>query len=161
MRRPITLVGFILGTVMHSVYTIAELFVVALIIDLVVSAGATTSTFMALILLITLALSIISLVFNAIAISAWNKKPEAYKKKRGIIITAIVFNFIVVLLLIIGMTGKTVGVFDIIFMISLIATNVLAIVDLAREKGKVNKIQAQQDIKVNNISEEQVNIQEE
>ena len=35
MKRPLTLIGFILGTVMHSIYTVAELFLIALIIDLI------------------------------------------------------------------------------------------------------------------------------
>lgn len=168
MKRPLTLIGFILGTVMHSIYTVAELFLIALIIDLIVSAGATTSVFTAVILLITVALSIVSLIFNAIAISAWNKSPEGYRKKRGIIITAIVFNFIVVFFLVIGMTSGSVGVLDILLMLSIIAANVLAFVDLGREKRRVARLQEKQVIteeteivETQEPVEEQVSVEEE
>ena len=135
MKRPMTLTASILGTVMHSVYSIIELYVLILLLDY--AGGVNGSGIVMVSTAIALALSIIALVFNAISIAAWNKSQDNFKKKRKFVITAIVFNFIVILFIIIGLLmSGSLAVLDIITLIVLIAANVLFIVDLAIEKKR-------------------------
>ena len=147
MRRIPSLTGFIIGTVMTAVYTGFELFTFALIIDLIFGLDAQAGVSLAMIvMLLTLALSIVTLVLNACSINCWKKSPEGYKKKKGTIIASIVFNFIVVLLIIIGMAmnteGNSFGVLDILMIIALVATNILAFVDLGMEKKRAETYNA-------------------
>ncbi|MBP3619901.1 MAG: hypothetical protein J6J24_04495 [Clostridia bacterium] len=137
MKRVMTLIGFIISTSLLGLYTLIQLVCVAAIIDHFSATGIQGGATLAVIFLITLALCIVTLVFNAIAISAWKKDPLGYKKKKGIVITATVFNFITILFLIIGMFSGAVGVLDILLLFALIATNVLAYVDMGIEKKRV------------------------
>lgn len=155
MKRPMTLTAGILATVMHSVYTIFELIVFAALIDAVAGAGSGAAT-VVVIMGLTLALSVVSIVFNAIAITAWNKDAERFIKKRGMVITAIVFNFIVALFIIIGMIAyAAVGVVDVLLLLVCIASNVLYIVDLCLEKKRVAKL-AGETVATEEVAETQV-----
>lgn len=137
MKRVMTLVGFIISTVLLGIYSLIQLIGIAAIIDALSAVGAEGSATLAIVLIITIALCVLALVFNAIAITAWKKDAAGYKKKKGMVITAIVFNFILILFLIIGMASGVVGVLDILLLIALIAANVLAFVDMGLEKKRV------------------------
>ena len=141
MKRPMTLIGFIIATVFCGIYTLVQLFGLAVIIDLLTATGVTGGATLAVVMILTIALCVLALVFNAVAISAWGKNPEGYKKKRGMVITATVFNFIIMLLLIIGMASGVVGVLDVLLLIAVLATNVLAYIDLGLEKRRVQKLE--------------------
>ena len=146
MKRPMTLTGFIISTVMIAVYAGFSLFTLTLMIDLFSMANQTTGLVTVLALcLVELAFAVVSLVLNAISIRAWNKSPELYKKAKGKIITATVFNFILIVLLIIGIAGTTEGVpvLNILIILALIASNVLAYVDLGMEKKRALKLEAE------------------
>ena len=137
-----TLIGFIIATSLLGIYTIIQLVGIAAIIDfLSATTGVEGGATLAVVLIITLALCVLALVFNAIAISAWNKDPAGYKKKKGLVITATVFNFVIILLLIIGMVSGACGVLDVLLLPALIAANVLAYVDMGLEKKRVASAQ--------------------
>ena len=142
MKRPMTLTASILGTVMHALYTISELIMFALVIDLMGGSSVdSSSTIVIVAMVIAMLLSIVSLVFNALSIPSWNKSPAIFRKKRGLVITAIVFNFIVVLLILISCFTSAVGVLDVILMLVIVASSVLYIVDLSIEKKRVEKLE--------------------
>lgn len=140
MKRPLTLTGFILGTTFQGLLAIESLIVFGAGMDaMTYAASASGMSIVIIVLGLTLALAVLGLIFNAISIPAWNKSPEDYRRKRGVIITAIVFNFIVVLLSIIGFAGSEVGpnFFAILEILGIIAANVLGIIDISREKRKI------------------------
>ncbi len=146
MKRPMTLTAFIIGTVVQAIYACFSLFTLTLVIDLLSASTETTGVVTVVALcLVELAFAVVSLVLNALAIKAWNKSPEFYTKGKGKIITATVFNFIMIVLLIIGIAGSTEGVpvLNILIILALIATNVLAYVDLGLEKKRVAKLEAE------------------
>ena len=146
MKRPLTLTGFIIGTVALGIQTIFELIGIALIFELLTATGAPGAIVFGVVGLLTIALVVVSLVFNILGITAWNKNAEGYQKKRKFVITAVVLNFVVVLLMLIGMLMGSFSVISLIVMLALIATNVLAIVDLAREKNKVAPVAAEETV---------------
>lgn len=142
MKRPMTLTGGILGTVMQAIYTCYSLFALTLVIDLISSSsGATGATTAIVIMLLDLALAVTTLVLNALCITTWNKSPEQYRKKRGLLIATVVFNFIFDILSIISMVmNGQVAVLSVIIIIALIATNVLILVDLGLESKRVARL---------------------
>lgn len=143
MKRVMTLVGFIVATAFISIYTLIQLIGVAAIIDALSAANVSGGATLAIVLIITLALCVLALVFNAIAITAWKKDAAGYKKKKAMVITATVFNFVLILLLIIGMVSGAVGVLDILLLLALLTANVLAYVDMGLEKKRTAVAQEQ------------------
>ena len=91
-----------------------------------------------------------------------NASPEEYAKKKGTTIAAIVFNFLVMILLVISFVGASnVGtlIFSIICFIALVVATVMIIVDLATEKKKVEKLMNVRPVETNATATE--NAQEE
>lgn len=135
MKRTLTLIGAILGTVANAIYTLITLIgFLALQLIFNVSTGESIPAFVLIVLIIDLVLCIVSLIFDAISISAWNKEPEGYKKKKGIIITSIVFDFLTIIALLVNFS-----VVSVLFALTLIASNVLKIIDLSNEDKKVKE----------------------
>lgn len=81
--------------------------------------------------------AICSLIFSIFTVIYWNSKPEIYEKKKKLIITAIVFNFIGVLFFLISIflnaTPASIAI-SIIAILIYVAANVLYILDMKKEK---------------------------
>ncbi|MBQ8909151.1 MAG: hypothetical protein IJY90_02585 [Clostridia bacterium] len=135
MKRPMTLTAGILGTVANAVTSILMAITVVALLE--AFAGATGAATVMIVAILELAVFVIALVMSIIAITAWAKNAEAFKKKKAILIVAAVFNLIGAILAFI-----TVDVFYIILALVMIATAVLFIVDVALE-GKRVKTAAQ------------------
>ncbi len=129
----------ILGTVFDAIFSVIMLIGLTAILE--VAEGATGTATFTVVAIITIALGVIALVFNAICISGFSCKPETYRKKRGLIITAVVFNFLLALILLITVFNSP-QVINILVLLSSIAAGVLLIVDLALENKRVAKLQA-------------------
>ena len=149
MKRVLTLTGTIISTVAFSIYSIFNLLIFIASLSLAEFAGAGVVIAIAG---IDLAFAITCLVLNAVSISTWNKSPELYKKKKGIIISTMVFNYIYIVLGIISLIimNPTVAgrVLTILLIICVIVANVLITVDFANESknaAKYEEVQAEQD----------------
>lgn len=146
MKRPMTLTGFILATVSTAIYAGYSMFVLTLVIDILSSTSATGGATALALLILDLAIAVVTLVLNAVSIKAWNRGPEAYKKYKGKVIAATVFNFIMIVSLIVGIattTAETFPILNIIIILALVAANVLAYVDLGLEGKRVAKLEAE------------------
>lgn len=143
MKRPLTLTSAILGTVFQGILALESVILFIAMMDLV--AGATGAGTLAIVMIITIAIAVLGLIFNILSIPAWNKAPEVFRKKRGVIITAIVFNLLIVVLSLIGYAGEgtTVNFLSILMLLCLIASSIMFIVDLATEKKRVAELEAQ------------------
>ena len=143
MKRPLTLTSAILGTVFQGILALESIILFIAMMDLV--AGATGAGTLAIVMIITIAIAVLGLIFNILSIPTWNKAPEVFRKKRGVIITAIVFNLLIVVLSLIGYAdeGATVNFLSILMLLCLIAASVMYIVDLATEKKRVAELEAQ------------------
>ena len=143
MKRPLTLTSAILGTVFQGILALESIILFVAMMDLV--AGATGAGTLAIVMIVTIAIAVLGLIFNILSIPAWNKAPEVFRKKRGVIITAIVFNLLIVVLSLIGYAGEgaTVNVLSILMLLCLIASSIMYIVDLATEKKRVAELEAQ------------------
>ena len=107
----------------------------------------------AIVMLLVVALVVVSLVFNSISISAWNKSVAEFPKKKGKVVTAVVLNFVLVALLIISaIMSSMITVMPVLLILGLVATNVLALVDLSLEKKRV-AAQAQQNAEQPTVEE--------
>lgn len=141
MKRPMTLVAFIISTVFLGIEALLELIALIETINVAIKWGASSLTTSIIISILLYGVVVVAIVFNAISISAWNKNKEGFKKKKSKIITAIVFNFIVVLFALISLiVGASAPVaFLVLIFLALVATNVLAFVDLGIEKNRIEK----------------------
>lgn len=139
MKRPLTLSAFIIGTVFCSFYTIMIILSITMVSAVLDAAGAGYAAGAVYgVLVVELLFMVASLVLNAIAITAWNKDAEGYNKKKGVIIAAVVLNFISIAFYFVSSFMDLSGIaMAIIAMITLIVTNVLALIDLANEKKRI------------------------
>lgn len=132
MKRPLTLSAFITGTSLFGLFTFVYLIQS-------IAFGAFDLTELMIISIILTAFTIACLVLNACSISVYNKSHEEYMKKKSLIIASIVLNFtemlFVIILMAIASTATTI-IFNLLFLLALIAVNVLAIVDLSMENKK-------------------------
>ena len=129
MKRPLSLVGFIVATAVLGIDLMFEFIGLAVLLGL----GGFLWVFIGL---IGIAFVIVALVFNAISISSWNKKPENYKK--GFVLATVIINFALVLFLIIGLAlGSTAILMSILLIHALVATNVLVLIDLSKANKEI------------------------
>lgn len=142
MKRPMTLVGGILGTVVQCLLVYEAFTLTVLFGELLGSATDGSGVLLMTITILLLVTCVVALIFNAIAIAAWAKPANLYRKKRGYIITAVVLNFIIVLLALIGFSsnGAITSVAG-LEILALIASGVLFIVDLSIEGKRVAKLE--------------------
>ena len=146
MKRPLTLIAAILATVLVGIDFLIELIGFFQIISLLSNPSINASGIGGALALMVIMILIIAtcLILNICSIPTWNKDAQGYKKKKGLLIATIVFNFIAMFLYIISMLGGLSNAFSlilvIIVMISLLASSTLYIVDLARESSKVEKL---------------------
>lgn len=145
MKRPLTLSGAIIGTVANAVLTIVFIYNAAICL----SYGAELTS-VGILCLVECLFSLTALVLDIFSILAWNKDFNGYKKRKGIIITSVVFDFLPTLYLILNFI-----VVNLIFALALIAANVLKIIDLARE-NKNNPALVNQNTQVNAANQTQV-----
>lgn len=139
MKRALTLTGAILGLVGGAFLSIIYLITLIGTIELMSYGYGAGPLVLAIILV---AVSVLGLVFSAVCIAPWNKPAEGYKKKKGTIITAVVFNFIsalaTLIMLIAGFSGWVV-ILMILGMLLAIASAVLLLVDVCAESGRIEK----------------------
>lgn len=139
MKRKLTLIGSILGTVANAIYTCIAIYSVLILALAMNIAGsqegggevAAVAGFAIVLLVAILVFCVLALIFDAMSISAWNKDAAGYKKKKGIVITSVVFDLLTAVFLLVNFS-----VLNILFSLVLIAASVLKIVDLANENKK-------------------------
>ncbi len=150
MKRNNTVIATILGTVANAYQLVINLISVFAIFGLLADAGAGASVAaMLTVIIITilmLAVLVVAFVLTCRIFKYMNETPEVYKSKKGLIIAAIVFNFLVVLLLCIGgFEGSIFGIImNVLSILLLVATNVLYIVDLCLEKNRVANMSSEE-----------------
>lgn len=121
MKRIMTLIGGILGTVANAVLSV--MFVIAM--TMIFQTGIASAIILGV---IELAVFIVGLVLSILAIVAWRKDAGAYKKKKVAIIVCAVFNVIGAVLGFI--TGS---ILYILLSLVLLASATLLIVDVCLE----------------------------
>ena len=138
MKRIMTLVGSIIGTVFDGIFSLIMLIGITAILDILGSAMG--GTFVAVIGLLLLALGVVGLVFNILMITLFTCNHEKYVKKRSIVITAAVMNFVLALFAFITICTTFNGFYFMWFLAS-VAAGVLIIVDLCMESKRVAQLQ--------------------
>ena len=141
MKRVLTMIGSIVGMVGGVLNAIPFILALNRIIGLMSEDSGWAGPLTLSIILIVVA--VVATVLNAVSMAAWNKDAAAFKKKKGLLITAIIFSFLnsifPFIMLFAGAIINGILVLFIIGMLLSIASAVLLIVDLCREKGKVAK----------------------
>lgn len=153
MKRTKSLVASILGTVANAIQAAWNVYgAMAMIIILSAITDPEAQgliVVMCLIMVLLVLVLITALVLSCVTFKYINGSHELWTKRKGVTITTIVFNFLVVglLLLSLFLSATEVSalsiVFNVITMAMLIAANVLYIIDLATEEGKVKKLNEQ------------------
>lgn len=171
MKRTKSLVASILGTVVTSILVLLFFFSIITAIGLLPS-NATNETeyaiwIMVIAFLVVIELFlIVALVLNSVTFGHINGSPEKYAKRKGVTITTIVFNFLVMLILV-AYCFYAKGFLIAVLLISaatLIAANVLYIIDLTQEKERVEQFNKQQEnpitepVKVEAVKTEEVKV---
>ena len=87
-------------------------------------------------LILGISLEVLAVIFNAESISAWKLSKTRFKKQKGYVITAIVFNFIIIGIYFLSFfTLETLGS-TILPFLALLTGTILLLVDFCREKNK-------------------------
>lgn len=164
MKRLNTMIATIIGTTANAIQLIINLVAFLAIVGALADLGNDS----AMVALTVIGVSIILLAFIIVAFiltcrifKYMNASSEVYASKKGLIISAIVFNFLVAILLFaFGFSGNVSSIIiNVLCALALIATNVLYIVDLCLEKNRVQKqqetINVTKDVKTNEINVEE------
>ena len=169
MKRNLSLIAIIMATVVFGIQLILNTMDFVVIISaLSAYSGDFTSVEMAslgmvlALYIFLLAFIVVAFILTILMFKYVNASPEEYAKKKGTTIAAIVFNFLVMILLVISFIGASnVGtlIFSIICFIALVVATVMIIVDLATEKKKVEKLMNVRPVETNATATE--NAQEE
>ena len=138
MKRIMTLVGAIIGVVFDAIFSLLMLIGIAALLELL--DGVSGSALIGVIGILLTALGVVTLVFNAMAISVFSCDHEKYLNKRKFLITAIVMNFILALLSFIVMCVEFSAMYLLLFLAS-VAASVLIIVDMSLESKRVENLQ--------------------
>lgn len=151
MKRINTMVGTIMGTVANAYQLVVNLISAFALFGLLadISSGTSMAGVLPTILLILLfvAVIVVAFILTCRIFKYMNAAPETYESKKGLIIAAIVFNFLVVILLCIGgFEGTAFGIImNVLCLLVLVATNVLLIVDMCLEKKRVAEMNKKDD----------------
>ena len=137
MKRPLTLVGFILATVFLGIDTILELISLPTLLNVINSGYASSAMGVIILTFVLIVFIILALIFNIICIPKWSLSVGAFAGKKGFIITTIVFNFIIVGLVLISFIIGAITVMAILLLLTLTTANILILVDMAAEKNRV------------------------
>lgn len=142
MRRKLAFSGFITATcitaLLSFVMFIALIYLINILSIIVNEAERTAGMLATIIMAITVLFSIACLILNSCSISS-TTTAQKMNKRKGLVITSIVFNFIVIFfLLAVSVENGATAIFYIICMLGLIASNVLILIDVARLSKAVN-----------------------
>lgn len=170
MKRTKSLIASILGTVVTGVQVIVSLYMIFACIVLLgqitvdVDAEAHAILVMTMLLVVLLLLFLITtLILTCLTFKPISGSPEKYAEGKGVTIATIVFNFLLAILLFVIYLDSGVGmaVFAVICALTLIASNVLYIIDLAQEKERVEKFNKEQEnVVAEPVKEESVKTEE-
>lgn len=138
MRNKLGFIGSILGTCFAGVSSIVFLAAFALLIDLMSALGE-SSLLALLIMIIEVAIMVLALIFNILSIVASNNI-EKMNKKKGIIITAIIFDFIASVLLFYAIINEF-STLNLLCALGLIASAILLICGLSGLKKQIMKVE--------------------
>lgn len=134
-KRPFLLTASIVSTVVVSI--LLAMLLKTLIIIFQLGFGSLFVTLFGWLTLLELATDILVLWTNIKLISIWNKDHSAFKKKSGLIILAIILNFVLAAL------AFAINALSIMLTIALVLSASFYIVDFCKESGRVaesNKI---------------------
>ena len=154
------LIGLILSTVLYAYYAISCLVGIVGVIGMISGASGDavfqTAGFMTIaIMVVMIIFGVLGLIFSSVSFNRVAMDPKKMAGKKGLPITVSVFNFILAVLILIGLT-EGVDALSIICLIGFIASAVLLIIDIARNKTLLNK----QNVQTPNI-ENQESVKEE
>lgn len=138
MRNKLGFIGSILGTCFAGVSSIVFLLAFAVLIDAMNVLGE-SSLLAIVIIIIALAVVVLALIFNILSIVASNNI-EKMNKKKGIIITAIVFDFIASVLLFYTIINQF-STLNFLCALGLIASAILLICGLSGLKKQIMKVE--------------------
>lgn len=145
VKRPYLLSGLIVNIICFAILSISciiNIFAVAAALSGVDVSGAEgTIVFVFLVYILLLAFCILGIVFSAVSITRLRLSPSEFAKKRGMIITAFVFNVIIVVLTLIGLISSF-NVLSLIMALILICAAVFIMLDTLRNNKYVKEEQA-------------------
>ena len=163
MKRVGSLVGTILATIVNGAQVILNAYAMVVIFS-VLSAASTGTALDAPLAVMTLGIYVILELFLIVAfiLTCVNfghvfGSPEKYAQKKGVTIASIVFNFLVMLMLIIAVfSGGAISniIITLLCALALLATNILYIVDLSLENKRVARLNAQKEQIASSTNEE-------
>ncbi len=82
---------------------------------------------------ITIVFSLLGLIFSAVSIPRCRLSASDFQEKKGLIVTVVVFNFIIIALALISLISKL-EVASLILMLAFLVASILLIVDLSKNK---------------------------
>ena len=141
MKRIMSLVGAIIGIVFDAIFSLIMLIGITALLDLL--SGSYGSGLIAVVGILLLALGVVGLIFNILVVGAFTWDHDKYVKKRAIVITAAVLNFVTAVFALITLCTAFTA-FYLLWFLTSVAAGVLIIVDLCLEGKRFAQLQAAQ-----------------
>lgn len=142
MKRKLAFSGFITATCISALLSLVMFIALICLIDIYSAVsgelGASVGVMSLILMAVTVLFTIACLILNSCSISS-TATAQKMNKKKGLVITSVVFNFVVIFfLLLVSIANGTAAILYIICMLGLIASNVLILVDLSHLTKAVN-----------------------
>lgn len=131
MKRPLTLVGAILGLIANAIILVINSILLLALFGLV---GEENGKSMLILALLSIVVFLVNIILNIIVITAWQNDANKFKKKKALIIFAILFNIGGAIIAFLMQTTQYYILASVI-----ILSAVLFTLDLALEKRRVAK----------------------
>ena len=130
MQRFLTLIASIVGTVFHVLILCTAGITCSLI---------STSNPVFIVYIVIVFVSLIAIIYDLMVIFIWNKSCNAFAKRKAFISLIITYDFILAILYIVSfIINKFINLTLFFYTCALITCSVLYIVDLCKEKSRIN-----------------------
>ena len=141
-KRPVLLAGLIISLLLYvgeTIYSFVTMLAAISALTVVTGSSVTDSIFdVAGIIMIgagviTIVFSLLGLIFSAVSIPRCKLSASDFQEKKGLIVTVVVFNFIIIALALISLISEL-NVVSLILMLAFLVASILLIVDLSKNK---------------------------
>lgn len=141
-KRPVLLAGLIISLLLYTaelIYSFVTMLAAISALTMATGISAADSIFdvagiiMIGAAVITIVFSLLGLIFSAVSIPRYKLSASDFQEKKGLIVTVVVFNFIVIALALFSLISEL-NVVSLILMIAFLVASILLIVDLSKNK---------------------------
>lgn len=145
-KRPFLLAGLIINIVCFAILSIGSLvlvFAAAQVLSDINASDTGAAVFVMAIYILILAFCVLGLVFSAVSITRVKLSPVEFNRRKGMVLTSFIFDIIIIVFIIIGLTSGF-DVLSFIMALCLICAAVFIMLDYAKNPKLMTQASATQ-----------------